>query len=76
MPEAGNYCFARSPIVGKRSTAVAEFYSSTNAGDCPAARFDAIDPNKLAEDLGAEIMSRLDESEATPDDGRTVAPQG
>jgi hypothetical protein len=57
IDKARDYAFCEIvPITGQPPEVVAQFYNSTGASDCPASAFNAIDPKKLAEKLGANMV--------------------
>jgi hypothetical protein len=55
LPKARNYAFCEIvPIMGAKPGVVAQFYNTSGASDCPPAKFDKIDPKKLAAQVGAD----------------------
>ncbi len=56
--DARNFAYCEiAPVLGKPPNAMAQFYNSSGPGDrCPANEMAAIDPKKLAAELGAEFV--------------------
>ena len=57
-PNARDYAYCEiAPVMGTKPDLVAQFYNTSQPGDyCPLDKFEAIDPNKLAEELGADFV--------------------
>lgn len=57
LPNARNYAYCEiAPVLGKGKQAVAQFYNTSGAGDCPHPQFIAIKPKELAAALGSELV--------------------
>jgi hypothetical protein len=57
LAKARNYAFCEIvPVMGQKPDVVAQFYNSSGVGDCPPAKFDAIDAKKLAQQVGADMV--------------------
>jgi hypothetical protein len=57
LPNARNYAYCEiAPVIGKGPQAVAQFYNTSQAGDCPPDKFSALDAKKLAAELHSDLV--------------------